>query len=81
MQPATWKVGELARRTGLSVRTLDYYDEMGLLSPSQRTDLGHRLYSAGDVVRLHQINLLRFLGFTRREVRGVCTGRTSPCGG
>src|SRR3712207_4660253 len=66
----TWKVGELARQTGLSVRTLHYYDEIGLLSPSQRTDSGHRLYTAGDVVRLQQINSLRSLGFTRREVRG-----------
>jgi DNA-binding transcriptional MerR regulator len=70
LQPATWKVGEPARRTGLSVRTLDYCDEMGLLSPSQRTDSGPRLYTASDVVRLQQIKSLRSLGFTRREVRG-----------
>jgi len=64
-----WKVGELARRTRLSVRTLHYYDEIGLLSPSRRTDGGHRLYTAGDVVRLQQIKSLRQLGFSLREVK------------
>ena len=69
MRPAVWKVGELARRTGLSVRALHYYDEIGLLSPSQRTDGGHRLYTAGDVVRLQQIKSLRQLGFILPEVK------------
>ena len=68
-RPATWKVGELARRTGLSVRTLHYYDEIGLLSPSRRTDSGHRLYTAGDLVRLQRIKSLQHLGFSLREVR------------
>jgi DNA-binding transcriptional MerR regulator len=69
LRPVAWKVGELAGRTGLSVRTLHYYDEIGLLSPTQRTDVGHRLYTAGDVVRLQQIKALQHLGFTLREVR------------
>jgi DNA-binding transcriptional MerR regulator len=66
---ATWKVGELAERTGLSVRTLHYYDEIGLLSPSQRTEAGHRLYTAGDVVRLQQVKSLKHLGFGLEEIR------------
>jgi DNA-binding transcriptional MerR regulator len=65
----TWKVGELAKQVGLSVRTLHYYDEIGLLPPSRRTDSGHRLYTAGDVVRLQRIKSLQQLGFTLREVR------------
>ena len=65
----TWKVGELAGRTGLSVRTLHHYDEVGLLSPSGRTEAGHRLYSAGDVLRLQQIRSLRALGFSLQEIR------------
>ncbi len=69
LRPATWKVGELAKQTGLSVRTLHYYDEIGLLSPSRRTEAGHRRYAAGDVVRLQQIKSLRYLGFTLEEVR------------
>jgi DNA-binding transcriptional MerR regulator len=63
------KVGELARRTGLSVRALHYYDEIGLLSPSRRTGAGHRLYTPGDVGRLQQIKSLRYLGFSLEEVR------------
>jgi DNA-binding transcriptional MerR regulator len=64
-----WKVGELARQTGLSVRALHLYDEIGLLSPSRRTDSGHRLYTTGDLVRLQRIKSLQHLGFTLREVR------------
>jgi MerR family transcriptional regulator, thiopeptide resistance regulator len=64
-----WKVGELARQAGLSVRTLHYYDEIELLSPSRRTDSGHRLYTAVDVVRLQRIKSLQQLGFTLREIR------------
>ena len=81
-RPAAWKVGELAARTGLSVRTLHYYDEVGLLPPSCRTDGGHRLYTAGDVVRLQQIRSLRALGFTLRGLDGPrrisCTGDRTP---
>ena len=62
------RVGELARRTGLSVRALHYYDEIGLLSPSLRTDAGHRRYTAEDVARLQRIKALQHLGFTLREV-------------
>src|SRR5437868_15006110 len=64
------KVGELARRTGLTVRTLHHYDEIGLLHPSLRTESGHRLYTAADVARLQQITSLRQLGFSLEEIRG-----------
>src|SRR3712207_912839 len=77
---AAWKVGELARQSGLSVRTLHYYDEIGLLSPSRRTDAGHRLYTAGDVVRLQQIKSLQYLGFTLREVRDCLDRSDFPLG-
>ena len=78
--PAAWRVGELARRTGLSVRTLHYYDEIGLLSPSRRTDGGHRLYTAGDVLRLQRIRSLQHLGFTLREIRGCLDRPDFPLG-
>jgi MerR family transcriptional regulator, thiopeptide resistance regulator len=76
--PAAWKVGELARRTGLSVRALRYYDEIGLLSPSSRTEGGHRLYTGEDVVRLQRIKSLRALGFTLREVGEYLDGSDVP---
>jgi DNA-binding transcriptional MerR regulator len=63
------KVGELARRTGLTIRTLHHYDEIGLLKPSFHTESGHRLYTADDVVRLQQIVSLRQLGFALEEIR------------
>ena len=64
----TWKIGELARRTGLTVRTLHHYDEIGLLSPSYRTGAGHRQYTADDVTRLQMIASLRQLGLPLREI-------------
>lgn len=68
----TWKVGELAERTGLTIRTLHHYDAIGLLSPSGRTESthgsGHRLYTASDVARLHQILCLKQLGFTLEQI-------------
>ncbi|MEM8810660.1 MAG: MerR family transcriptional regulator [Cyanobacteria bacterium P01_G01_bin.38] len=63
------KIGELAKQTGLSIRTLHYYDEIGLLSPSHRTEIGHRLYSDRDITRLQQIVSLRQLGFSLKEIR------------
>jgi MerR family transcriptional regulator, thiopeptide resistance regulator len=74
MRPPPWKVGELARRTGLSVRTLHWYDEIGLLTPSCHSDAGHRLYSVADVARLQQIKSLRQLGFLLEEIRECLDG-------
>jgi DNA-binding transcriptional MerR regulator len=68
------KVGELAKRTGLTVRTLHHYDDIGLLRPSLHTGSGHRLYTAGDVARLQQVLSLRRLGFSLEEVR-ACLDR------
>jgi DNA-binding transcriptional MerR regulator len=64
-----WKVGELAKQAGLTVRTLHHYDEVGLLSPSRRSEGGYRLYDGDDVARLLQILSLRQLGFSLEEIR------------
>jgi DNA-binding transcriptional MerR regulator len=68
------KVGELARRTGLTVRTLHHYDAIDLLKPSLHTEAGYRLYTADDVARLQQVLSLRQLGFSLEEVR-ACLDR------
>jgi DNA-binding transcriptional MerR regulator len=68
------KVGQLARRTGLSVRTLHHYDEIGLLAPVARTPSGHRLYGPDEVRRLQRIASLRQLGLSLEEI-GSCLGR------
>lgn len=73
-----WKVGELAKRTGLTIRTLHHYDEIGLLVPTLRTESGHRLYSDRDVARLQQISSLRELGFGLPEIRS-CLADPSFC--
>jgi DNA-binding transcriptional MerR regulator len=69
MAATLMKIGELAKQTGISVRTLHYYDEIGLLSPSHRTNAEHRLYTAEDIARLQQIMCLRALGFSLEEIR------------
>ncbi|TDR73269.1 SAM-dependent methyltransferase [Paludibacterium purpuratum] len=63
------KIGELARRTGLTVRTLHHYDHIGLLSPSGRSGGGFRLYGRDDVERLHRILVLRQLGYALDDIR------------
>jgi DNA-binding transcriptional MerR regulator len=70
MESAALKVGDLARRTGLTVRTLHHYDDIGLLSPSRRTPSGHRLYALSEVRRLQRIASLRQLGLSLDDIRG-----------
>jgi MerR family transcriptional regulator, thiopeptide resistance regulator len=69
MKPPPWKIGELAAGTGLSIRALHHYDQIGLLVPSQRTPSGHRLYDQADIARLQQIQSLRLMGLSLHEVR------------
>lgn len=65
------RVGELAAATGLTVRTLHYYEQIGLLTPSGRSPAGHRIYDASDEARLYRVGLLRRLGMDLAEVRRV----------
>lgn len=65
------KVGELAKRCGLTVRTLHHYDTIGLLTPSARSDSGYRLYNRNDIARLHQIQALRRFGLSLADIGDV----------
>jgi MerR family transcriptional regulator, thiopeptide resistance regulator len=76
----TWRIGELARETGLTVRTLHHYDQLGLLSPLSRTEGGHRCYTSGDVRRLHRIVALRSLGISLEEIGTLLDGEPDPTG-
>jgi DNA-binding transcriptional MerR regulator len=67
----TWSIGELAAQTGLTVRTLHHYDEIGLARPSRRSSAGHRRYTAEDVRRLHRIVALRGFGFPLPEIAAL----------
>ncbi|MBI5255352.1 MAG: MerR family transcriptional regulator [Burkholderiales bacterium] len=62
------KVGELARRSGVTVRTLHHYDSIGLLHPSGRSEGGYRLYNRADVARLHGIQVLRSIGLPLEQI-------------
>lgn len=62
------RVGDLARASGVTVRTLHHYEEIGLLVASDRSAAGHRLYSDTDVERLYRICLLRRLGLSLGEI-------------
>lgn len=65
------KIGELARRTGITVRTLHHYHEIGLLVPSFHSQGEHRSYSRADLARLQQIKSLQALGLTLNEIRKI----------
>lgn len=65
------KVGQLARQSGLTVRTLHHYDEIGILSPARRSEAGYRLYGSDDIAKLTQILLLRRLGLSLGEIREI----------
>ncbi|GGU40526.1 MerR family transcriptional regulator [Lentzea flava] len=64
-----WSIGDLAKASGLTVRTLHHYDEIGLVVASERTTSGHRRYTPEDVRRLYQVRSLRQLGLSLDEVR------------
>lgn len=64
----TMHIGELAENTGLSLRTIRHYDEVGLLKPSGRTEGGFRLYSQEDHSRLLLIRRMKPLGYSLREM-------------
>lgn len=62
-------VGEVAKKMGVTVRTLQYYDKEGLLSPSAESEGGRRLYTDKDLVTLHQILSLKSLGFSLDDIK------------
>ena len=67
----TWKVGELARATGLTVRTLHHWDDLGLVAPSRDVFSGHRYYTGADVERVYQVLALRRLGVALDTIGAV----------
>lgn len=65
------KIGELAKRTGLTIRALRHYDEIGLLVPSVRSESGYRLYGRQDVAKLYRIQALRRLDISLAEIQEI----------
>src|SRR5262245_24745220 len=70
-----YRAGQFARKAAVSIRTLRYYDQEGLLAPSGYTESGYRLYSDGDLVNLQQILALKFLGFSLEEIKVLLRSR------
>ncbi|MDA0302012.1 MAG: MerR family transcriptional regulator [Chloroflexi bacterium] len=69
---ARYQIGEVADRTGVTQRTLRFYEEKGLLRPPERMDGGFRLYSENDVTRIGYIKQLQdLLGFTLSEIKDM----------
>ncbi|MES2047687.1 MAG: MerR family transcriptional regulator [Pseudomonadota bacterium] len=68
------KIGDLATRTGLTVRILHHYDKIGLLTPSARSEADYRLYDRNDIARLYRIQALRRLNLSLAEVAQLIDG-------
>jgi len=71
-----YKIGELAKKASISIRTLHHYDHIGLLSPTFKDEHGHRHYEDNDLFLLHQITTWKELGFSLKEIHQMLT---SPC--
>ncbi|CAL9329958.1 MerR family transcriptional regulator [Streptomyces sp. G3] len=67
----SYSVGQVSTFAGVTVRTLHHYDKAGLLSPSDRSRAGYRLYNEADLVRLQQILFYRELGFPLDEIAAI----------
>lgn len=64
-------IGEFMQKSGVSIRTLRYYDDIDLLKPSDYTEGGHRLYSNENLFTLQKIKSLQFLGFSLKDIKNM----------
>ena len=71
MNKTAWKIGEIAEKTGVTIRTLHYYHDIELLVPSGMNDVGHRVYSENDIFRLQQIISLKQFGFKLDKIKEI----------
>lgn len=71
MEGVIYTTGEFARKAGVSVRTVRYYDKQGILKPSHVSESGYRLYTDGDFARLQKILTLKYLGFSLEEIQEI----------
>ena len=65
------KIGEFAKRSGVTVKTLLHYDKIGLLKPSEKTEAGYRIYCEEDFLKLQQITTLKFIGLPLNEISHI----------
>lgn len=74
----SYTTGQFASKAHVTVRTIRFYDQKGLLTPSCRTESGARLYTESDFARLQQILLFKYLGFTLDEIRELTVASGDP---
>ena len=67
-------IKEVTKQTGITVRTLRYYDQIGLLPPAGKTEGGHRLYGELELQKLQEIQFLKTLGFSLQEIKDMLSG-------
>ena len=67
--PSTYRIGELAKRVGKTVRTIHFYEELGLLRPAERSPGGFRMYTDHALDRIHWIERLQELGFSLNDIK------------
>ena len=65
------KIGEFAKRSGVTVKTLLHYDKIGLLQPAEKTESGYRIYCEEDFLKLQQITTLKFIGLSLSEIKNI----------
>ncbi|KAB8133579.1 MerR family transcriptional regulator [Gracilibacillus oryzae] len=64
-------IGEFGKRAKISVRTLRFYEELGLLVPEQQNSAGHRLYGLAELMKLQKIQALKFIGYSLQEIKNI----------
>ncbi|WP_103107228.1 MerR family transcriptional regulator [Brevibacillus reuszeri] len=74
VQSGTYSIGEVAKITGTTVKTVRYYDQIGLVKPVTHTEGGHRLYTTEEIWRLELILTLRYLSFGIEDIRKIISG-------
>lgn len=70
--------GQIARRTGMTIRTLRYYDQIGLLNPSHYNHASLRMYSKEDLIRLQKIQTLKYIGLSLNEIKQIIQDNSLP---
>lgn len=76
MEKKIYTTGEFAKKAGVSVRTIRYYDKQGILKPSHLSESGYRLYTDGDFAKLQKILTLKYLGFSLDEIQEISVNDT-----
>lgn len=72
-----YQIGDFSKKTGISIRTLHYYDEIGLLIPHKAAPSGHRVYAHSDIITLQKIVTLKSLGYTLAQIEHMINGPNS----